>query len=307
MTSHDVAVSRRDGPSAKECIAALHEHNDLFEQTAECPQMCIYNRFDKESALAIAYLDSKVHRCGRVAESFIRETLRPGFQDDDENEGKLRGQHEAKMDALVQALLLRGMLLVPVTRVYPLLTIEGRMVKNFQKVNLAPPPSKVVMSRYRIVSRIGKGSKRIANGELASTYGYDGEPIPPNLATVDNEDLEPMAQFVYDWLANPINEYIIAPVRKLWYRLPVNRRRRPAADVDAYGMDAANARFVSAVANVFVYVIAILILIAPIATFNSIQEQTLRIVVMPLFCLVLAASAQLMGSRSMPLFTLVTA
>jgi hypothetical protein len=187
------------------------------------------------------------------------------------------------------------------------MNIEGHMVKSFREMSLAPSPSKVMMCRYRIVSRIGNGSKRSANGELVSNYGYDGEPIPRNLATADNEDLEPMAQFVYDWLANPINEYLIAPTRRLWYNVPVNRRRHPTVDVDGYGMDAANAKFLSAVANAFVYVIAILVLIAPIATFNSIQNQTLRIVAMPLFCLVLVASAQLMGTRSMPLFMLVTA
>jgi hypothetical protein len=121
MANSGVSASGSEGPSVKECIAALHEHNDLFEQTTECPQMCIHDRFDKESALAIAYLESKVHRCGRVAESFIRETMQPGngFQDESEGERELRTQYERKMDALVQALLLHGTILFLVTRVYP--------------------------------------------------------------------------------------------------------------------------------------------------------------------------------------------
>jgi hypothetical protein len=51
--------------------------------------------------------------------------------------------------------------------------------------------------------------------------------------------------------------------------------------------------------------LAILILIAPIATLNSVEQQTLRIAIMPFFCLILAASAQLMGPSAMPLFLIV--
>jgi hypothetical protein len=185
--------------------------------------------------------------------------------------------------------------------------MAGRVVENFQKKSMSPPPSKVFMRKYRIVSRVGKGDTRAANGEMASMYGCDGEAIPSNLATADNEDLEPMAQLIYDRLLNPVNSYIIAPVQKLWYSLSCHRRSRLDMDDDEYGLDVVSDRILAAVAQAFVYVLAILILIAPIATFNTIEEQTLRIVIMPFFCLVLLASAQLMGSRSMPVFILVTA
>jgi hypothetical protein len=159
------------------------------------------------------------------------------------------------------------------------------------------------MRKYRAYSGAGIGSTRAANGELASMYGYKGDPVPSNLATADNEDLEPMAQFVLVWVVNPINDYVVAPLHHLYNRL-MTRQSRPSSDC---GMDVANERTVSAIANTLVYVIAILVLIAPIATFNNIEDQSLRIAVMPLFCLLLTASAQLMGPRSMPLFTLVTA
>jgi hypothetical protein len=185
---------------------------------------------------------------------------------------------------------------------------EGRVIKNYQKLNFAPSPSKIFMRKYRNYSGDMLGSVRAANGELASMYGYKTDPVPSNLATADTEDdLEPMARFVLVWLVNPINDYVVAPIHQLFIRLSTGRPRPSIVDDEDYGMAVANERIVSAVANTLVYVFAILILVAPIAAFNTIQDRSLRIVIMPLFCLLLAASAQLMGSRSMPLFTLVTA
>jgi len=145
---------------------------------------------------------------------------------------------------------------------------------------------------------------RAANGEMALMYGQRGEPIPSNLAAVDVEDLPPMALFIREWLLNPLVDFIAEPSQDLLLRLPMYRRRYQDKEEDSSGR-IINSKTITAVANASVYVLAILILIAPIATFNVVKEQSLRIVIMPLFCLLLAASAQLMGSDAMPSYTIV--
>jgi hypothetical protein len=139
---------------------------------------------------------------------------------------------------------------------------------------------------------------------MATLYGDIGHPIPSDLATAESDDLEPMARFIRDFLMDLVVNYIVQPSKVLLHVLPIHRRKPMATETD---VEYVPGRVVTAVANASVYVLAILILIAPIATFTVVQEQKSRIVVMPLFCLLLTASAQLMGSRSMPVFSLVTA
>ena len=165
---------------------------------------------------------------------------------------------------------------------------------------MAPSPSKADMELYRIYNG---GSGRAANGERASLYGNKGQPIPSDLATAESDDLEPMAQLIVDRLMNPVIKYVVRPSKALLHVLPMYRRGLPPTGTD---VEYVQGKVVSAIANACVHVLATLVLIAPIAIFTVVEEQTLRIVVMPLFCLLLTASAQLMGPRSMPLFTLVT-
>lgn len=156
------------------------------------------------------------------------------------------------------------------------------------------------MDLYRIYNG---GSGRAANGEFASLYGDRGQSIPSDLATAESDDLEPMAQFIRDRLMNPVIKCIVRPSKALINALPMHRREVPPTGT---AVEYVEHMTVSAIANACVHVLATLVLIAPIAIFTVVQQQTLRIVVIPLFCLLLTASAQLMGPRSMPLFTLVT-
>ena len=182
--------------------------------------------------------------------------------------------------------------------------LAGRIVKTSPKMSSSTPPSMASMNKYRVNSLVNKPGMRSANGELASMYGQEGDSIPSNLAAVDDEGLSPMALFIRDWLLNPLVDVIATPSQDLLMRLPVYRRRYQEKEEDSNGRFI-NSNTISAAANAFVYVLAILILIAPIATFNVVKEQSLRIIIMPLFCLLLAASAQLMGSDAMPWYTIV--
>jgi hypothetical protein len=106
MTVNQGSDCGLDAPSVKECIAALYDHNDLFDTMAEYPQAGIYETFAKESALAIAYVESKVHQCGRAVEVFLRENARSGRNLDD---GALSSQYTTVMNELIEMLLLHGM------------------------------------------------------------------------------------------------------------------------------------------------------------------------------------------------------
>ena len=178
--------------------------------------------------------------------------------------------------------------------------VVAQVVEGFRKMSTAPSPSEAIMDLYRIYNG---GSGRAANGELASLYGNRGQPIPSGLATAESDDLEPMAQLIRDRLMNPVIQCIVRPSKALLHILPMYRKGLPHTGID---VEYVPGKVVSAIANACVHVLATLVLIAPIAIFTVVEEQTLRIVVMPLFCLLLTASAQLMGPRSMPIFTLVT-
>jgi hypothetical protein len=107
MATKGNTTCNSNAPSVKDRIEALQNHGDLFEMIDDFPQACINERFGKESALVLAYVESKVHRVARAAKSFIRENMQPGKGIEDENE--LCVQYEKKMDELVDVWLLHGM------------------------------------------------------------------------------------------------------------------------------------------------------------------------------------------------------
>ncbi|CAN9115418.1 unnamed protein product [Alternaria alternata] len=271
------------GPSVLERIKALHDHSELFTMIAEFPQAGIHNTFPEEWALAIAYAESEVYRCRRALGCFQRKNIQSKESNPSGDE------YKSVMDDLINAMLLLG-----------------RIVEASQKMSSSTPPSKKSMDRYRIFSHVEKSGMRGANGEMAFMYGQMGESIPFNLATVDDEDLQPMARFISKWLLDPLVEYILAPPRDLLLKLPMYKTKYSVESKESRRR-IFNTKTVSAVAETCVYTLAILILIAPIATFTVVEEQSLRIIIMPLFCLVLVVSAQLMGSDAMPLYTLVVA
>ncbi|KAL1794806.1 hypothetical protein ACET3X_006622 [Alternaria dauci] len=160
------------------------------------------------------------------------------------------------------------------------LLLYGRVFEMSQKMSSSTPSSKTSMNRYRINSLVDRG------------------------AVLEDEGLSPMALFIREWILNPLVDFIASPSQDLLMRLPVYRRRYQERERDNNGR-IINSKTVSAAANASVSVLAILILIAPIATFSVMKEQSLRIMIMPLFCLLLAASAQLMGSDAMPSYTIV--
>ncbi|USP77360.1 hypothetical protein yc1106_04634 [Curvularia clavata] len=252
------------GPSERERFKALYDHMGLFEMIADFPPAGVHEKFLKEWALATAYVEGKVFQCWRSLESSVKASL-------------VSEPSNPQEDATAQ------------------------VTKSSQIMGRSPLPSVPFMDLYRAGS--GVVGTRAANGELAYRYGRKKQPVPPNLGAMNHEDLEPMTEFVWKWIANPINEWLVAPSKKILYLLPMYKDgRSPQEDKGLF-----DERSIQTFANGLMNLLVTSILIVPIATFNVVESQTARIVVMPLFCLLLLALAQYMGPRSSFIATLATA
>ncbi|KAI4609744.1 hypothetical protein J4E80_008389 [Alternaria sp. BMP 0032] len=272
------------GPSVKKRIQALYDHRDGFGKIAEFPQAGVYLTVPEDLARVRAYVESEVFRCRRAVNCYLQKSVQPGEPSPTET------THREVMMPYVEAVLL-----------------FGRVVETSEKFTSSSPPSKKATDLWRACNRVKVPGMRAANGEIASLlYGQRGDPIPYNVATVKNEDLSPMAQFICDWVLDPLVRYISGPPRDLFSKLPMYKRRFPVEGKDSRRRIFTKST-VEGVANACVYVLAILILIAPIATFTVVGEQSQRIVIIPLFCLLLAASAQFMGTSATPSFIMVIA
>jgi hypothetical protein len=80
-------------------MEALAEHSIVFEHNAKHPQSVIHERFGEPWAMALAYVEGKVHRCFDTANVFLwmrREVADKGF----------KAEFSNVMDDLVDVLLL---------------------------------------------------------------------------------------------------------------------------------------------------------------------------------------------------------
>ncbi|EOA86453.1 uncharacterized protein SETTUDRAFT_39582 [Exserohilum turcica Et28A] len=276
------------GPSLKERIRALYNFSETFEAFAPFPQALVHERFFKAKGMAIAYVESEVYKHQRAVETYLRESLESKDSEPDET------VYTQTMNLFVRDVLRHDQL-----------TEGGR------KMWKARSPSALAMRQYRWLSRVNEPGVRAANGELASKYGDMGKMRPSDLATMFHEDLAPMEQFVLR-MANPVWHYLVNPYKDLSNKfserlislLPIHR----VADYNQEGYEDSVAKeTLEAVANVLVYMLLTLILVAPIAIFNTVESQKVRIAVMPFCCLLLISSAHRMGEKPMLMATLATA
>ncbi|KAF1840534.1 uncharacterized protein K460DRAFT_411117 [Cucurbitaria berberidis CBS 394.84] len=284
MTTNRNLTHDFSGPTVQERITCLFEHSQLFDIIADKPQAGICQRYGRGWSTIIAYIESEVNQSQRAAELFIRENAQVG-------RGILDERRKEKAYKKVMNKWMGDIFR------------HERAFRAARQMALSDSPSKEYMRKYRSNSGSGKGGTRAANGELMSIYGQENELVPSDLTTLDDEELEPIANFIVDWLMNPFVDYIGTRFQRFWHKL-LYGKMRPAEGDD---IEAVNARTISAIARAFVSVMAILFLVAPIATLDSIQQPKLRILVMALFGQLFATSAQFMGSRSVPLYMLITA
>ncbi|KAK1917025.1 hypothetical protein P3342_001607 [Pyrenophora teres f. teres] len=286
----------RNPPSTKDCIMAMHNSDKLFEMIANFPQAAVHERFRKEYQQSIAYTESKVYRRARAFQLFLEENSKVG-------ESPQEKDYASVMEPLVDALL----------------RLDA-VVEAAKRTSAANPPSNLYMELYRTYSRVDEPNMRAANGEMASIYGQDGKPIPTHLAALHDDGLDTMTRFVLNFVINPLNEHIRGPSKSVFQRVRTHLRRnstgkndeevaKPDFDIGNTNLegcdDVVSFKTLHGISRAFVYVLAILLLITPIATFNSIENQTQRIVIMPFFCLLIVASAGGMGADTMPVFTMV--
>ncbi|KAI2479299.1 hypothetical protein Ptr902_09510 [Pyrenophora tritici-repentis] len=288
----------RNPPSTKDRIMAMRSHDKLFEMIANVPRAAVHERFSKEFQTTIAYMESKVHRCARAYQLFLEENSKAGMSPQEHD-------YASVMEPLVDALLR-----------------FDDVAKAAKRMSSVHPPSKLYMEWYRTYSRVDELNMRAANGEMASMYGQEGKPIPSHLAALHDDGLDPTTRFVLNFVINPLNNHIRWPSKTVLRWIPaylrgnwIGKNDEEAANSNddtgntkaEYSYDFVSVETLRGISRAFVYVLAILLLIAPIAIFNSIENQTQRIVIMPFFCLLIVASAGGMGSETMPVFMMVIA
>ena len=302
-------------PSTKDCIMSMRNHDELFEMIAKYPQAGIHERYSKECQWAMAHREKEVNRCRRSLQLFLEENSKVGKIPQEDEYARL-------MESLTDDILRYGMYPTIVAFHQRLTRSKDRVVQATKRLYSAPPPSKLYMGWYRLYSHVDSPNMRAANGEMASMYGQDGDPLPARFAALVDDGLVPVTQFVLDWVINPLNDLIVERSRKHLRRFRTYRRRNRTVKNDGEAVEpnddignnkveendgVVSLKTLSNISQAFVYVLAILLLIAPIATFNSIEKQTKRIAIMPFFCLLLVASAGRMGHNTMPVFMMVIA
>jgi hypothetical protein len=168
----------------------------------------------------------------------------------------------------------------------------------------APYPSMKSMNGFRVQCGYHDGISRAANGELLSSYGEINAPVPVYAATIWDEDFEPIEQAIVTWLMNPFLKLIVNPLRRILFDLPLLRKKFASKDRE---VKIVRANTITAFARAFVVVIAILSLTAAVFTLQAVEGPKVRIMAMGMFAQVFILPMQLLGSRSLPLYTLITA
>jgi hypothetical protein len=181
--------------------------------------------------------------------------------------------------------------------------VIANVVKASQAMALAPSPSNSSMDAFRTNSRLGTTSGRAANGESLLLYGESGTPAPYYVAALWAEHFDPFEHALVTWLMNPFLEIVYKPFRSFLLKLPMISKwfenKDPNVEIVSTGT-------IFAFAKAFMVVMAILFLTAAIFTLQVVKSPKVRIMTMGLFAQVFALPVQFLGSRSLPLYTLVT-
>jgi hypothetical protein len=168
---------------------------------------------------------------------------------------------------------------------------------------LSKSPSKSGMAGYRAHSGSDYGGRRAVNGQLLSRYGKDGDPVPLYLGAIHSEDLDPISHILANWMMNPFLDLVVSPVRRLMLKVPMVRDLLKSKEPDVRAVDASVIR---ALSKYIVIATAILCLTAAILTLDAVRDSKLRIMTVSLYAMAFALPAQYMGSRSLPLYILIT-
>ena len=284
-------------------LMALSEHGDLFEHIDKYPQSGVYERFGREWAMTIAYVEGEVQSCSDVANQFIRDKSRRGKPKDGAAKDLSKELSEV-MTPLIDVLLLQCVSIRFLSSRKLFLTMTDNLVEAAQKIASAPSPTKRSMDDYRANSGFDSGRTRAANGRSVLWYGLAGEPVPHQLATIHNDGFDPVAQAIADWLMDPFLELISKPFRSFLRSMPIVGKRFRQRDLND-PVVGAGASTISALARAFMVMIAILCMTAAILTLQVVKDPKRRILVLALFGQAFALPIQFLGPQSLPLYTLI--
>ncbi|KAH7086871.1 hypothetical protein FB567DRAFT_53436 [Paraphoma chrysanthemicola] len=264
-----------------ELIQALAQHQPLFQKIAEYPQAAIHNRYIGEWAMLGAYSEGRVDRSAFEVRQFLQAN----------SQGEVKDHLESTLHTTM-------------TNLAEDLFQHLHVTKALSDMVLANPPSTSGIAVYRVWSGSDHGGRRAPNGQLLSTYGKEGEPAPTHFASCHNENLDPISEFMANWLMNPFLNFVVSPVRRVILKVPIvrdmlrsNEPNVPAVDVSV----------IKALSKHVVSATAVLCLTAAILTLEAIRDPKWRIVIAALFAMVFSVPAQYIGSRSLPFYLLILA
>ncbi|KAF2187650.1 hypothetical protein K469DRAFT_685541 [Zopfia rhizophila CBS 207.26] len=266
--------------STGDLLKALQEHEDLFNSIAAHPQAGIYQRFGKERALRLSYVENEV----RQRHDEVKELLR------DVHEGRKEAETEETRADLAKRM---GALI-------EILDLHSRAFEQDCRMSQSTTPSPLFMDFYRAHLQRGGDDARAPNGELISFYDSKGAPISHEFTALDNPDLDPMQSFLVNRLMNPFLDYVRAPVQKLLKKIA---RGQKGAD-EAARWQGTSGRIISAIAKAVTCMLATLSLAAAIGILYSINSLEGRLVVMTLFGLGFSSSVNFLGQDAIPIYAL---
>jgi hypothetical protein len=282
------------GTFMPERIRALRGYREYFQDTSQHPEIVVYDRCGPQWTMCIAHVESEVHRCRDMVDTFLWETS-------DSMNDSVQPERSAAMNRLVDVLLLRGMrpsLAVPWCRVDKRSLLD-KVLQASQRAALAPSPSRDSLDLFRIYIA---GKPQAPNGCSPQLYGQAGEPVPRHIATISDDDFEPIEKVITKWLMNPFLNLINRPLRTILPKVPFIGKNFENMNVE---VELVNANTISVLAKAFMVMIAILCLTAAILTLDVVKNSRVRIAFVAVFAQLLALPMQFLGPRSLPLYTLV--
>ncbi|KAH9873606.1 hypothetical protein IAQ61_004230 [Plenodomus lingam] len=270
--------------SAQARITALHDQLDTFEFIAKQPQLAMFDRMGRDLPCISQYLEGEFHEKALSARKFLREHAHK-LEGSDVSEKKIKKQFRKVMRSYFASV-------VDYDRVFK---ISSRMAA-------APLPAKRNVDMFRALSGSVDGHVKLAaNGQLLSMYGNPGAPVPFNLTTSYDDDLQPMGMFLREWLMDPVIEYACVPVIYYLQQFGILRNR----PID-YFLENINNGIIEGFEEAAICFLLVSTLAVAIGTLGVSQGLGLRIMIMSLFSFAIAFSAQFMGRRSLLVCTLIT-
>ncbi|KAH7123667.1 hypothetical protein B0J11DRAFT_318441 [Dendryphion nanum] len=285
LPSGDVSIDMLDSinPSIKQLCQELVKHEYTFRAIAKHPEMGIYRRFGQECAFYLSHLEREVSRVHEDNKAFVRKVA----------SGEEQGVPEEVTRTMFNQKMIDG---AGTIRDY------FNFYKLCRTMALGPPPSRFFMQKlYKDHMKPDSDRFRAPNGLDASCYnmGYDFAAVEYVAYNNPDLDLDPIESLLAYRLTAPFFKYVIFPIKD--YLECLLGRSRGSSDIE----ETISEGSIRMIARLLIGVLATVLLTTAVATLNNFADTTTTILVMALFCLVFASSAQFLGQGSIPMHNLI--